>query len=81
MRFLPVFLILPVIFYFLDTLLPNFYIFDPKKLQEISKESIAYTKENNGNTTVLFEHLVAGLQKEYGSKYVDSLSTDAWFFK
>lgn len=81
MRFLPVFLILPVIFYFLDSLLPNFYIFDPKKLQEISKESIAYTKETNGNTTVLFDHLVTGLKKEYGEKYINDLKTEDWFFK
>lgn len=78
MRFLHLLLLLPVVFYLLDAQLPRFYIFDPKKLQEISQESIRVA---NGNTTVLFEHLTKSLQEEYGEKHINNLDRDAWFFK
>lgn len=78
MRFLHLLLLLPVIFYLLDSQLPRFYIFDPKKLQELGQKSIAHA---NGNTTVLFEHLTQSLKDEYGDKHIDSLDRDAWFFK
>ncbi|TGZ85481.1 C-8 sterol isomerase [Ascodesmis nigricans] len=77
MRFLTFLLVVPVILYCLDALLPRAYIFDPARLQELSKESIAAA---NGNTTVLFEHLTDSLRKEYGEKHINKLDKDAWFF-
>ncbi|KAL7274883.1 C-8 sterol isomerase [Rhizina undulata] len=71
------FLALPVLFYALDSLLPKCYIFDPVKLQELSQAAI---EKHDGNTTAVMEHLVNGLRKEYGEKYVNTLDADSWFF-
>lgn len=71
-------LVLPVIFYYLDALLPKGYIFDPVKLQELSKISI---ETGNGNTTQVMSNLVALLQEEYGSQHVNGMEMDKWFFK
>ncbi|KAF8251013.1 ERG2 and sigma1 receptor-like protein [Wilcoxina mikolae CBS 423.85] len=68
--FVPIFLVL-------DSHLPKFYIFDPVKLQELSKASIA---AGEGNATIIMHHLVDALQKEYGTKHVNALETDKWFF-
>jgi len=62
----------------LDPYLPKFYIFDPVKLQELSKASIA---AGTGNATTIMHHLVESLQKEYGTKHINALETDKWFFK
>jgi hypothetical protein len=62
----------------LDSYLPKFYIFDPVKLQELSKASIA---AGRGNATTIMHHLVESLQKEYGTKHINALETDKWFFK
>ncbi|CCX32483.1 ERG2/sigma1 receptor-like protein [Pyronema domesticum] len=70
-------LVLPVIFYYLDALLPKGYIFDPVKLQELSKISI---ETGNGNTTQVMSNLVALLQEEYGSQHVNGMEMDKWFF-
>ncbi|KAI5808368.1 ERG2/sigma1 receptor-like protein [Pyronema omphalodes] len=70
-------LVLPVIFYYLDALLPKGYIFDPVKLQELSKISI---ESGNGNTTQIMSNLVELLQEEYGSQHVNGLEMDKWFF-
>ncbi|KAI5782644.1 ERG2/sigma1 receptor-like protein [Geopyxis carbonaria] len=70
----------PVLFYLLDPLLPSCYIFSPAKLQELSQASIAHTRDVGGNTTVLFEHLVESLTREYGSQHINPLKTEDWFF-
>lgn len=76
------FLILfPIFFYVFDSILPNLYIFDPVKLQELSQNAIAKHGGPGGNATLLLEDLVEGLRLEYGDKYVNSLNKDEWFFK
>lgn len=76
------FLILfPIFFYVFDSILPNLYIFDPVKLQELSQSAIAKHGGSGGNATLLLEDLVENLRLEYGDKYVNSLDKDAWFFK
>jgi hypothetical protein len=71
-------LLVPLICYLLDSSLPKFYIFDPVKLQELSKASI---EAGAGNTTVVMQHLVAALQEEYGSQHVNGIEKEKWFFK
>jgi C-8 sterol isomerase len=71
-------LLVPLICYLLDSSLPKFYIFDPVKLQELSKASI---EAGAGNTTVVMEHLVAALQEEYGPQHVNGIEKEKWFFK
>lgn len=74
-------ILLPIIFYVFDSVLPNFYIFDPAKLQELSQNSIAKYGGPGGNTTLLLEDLVEGLRLEYGDKHVNPLVRDQWFMK
>lgn len=64
--------------YFLDSHLPKFYIFDPARLQELSQAAIAAHPDN---ATLLIHTLAESLQKEYGSKHVNTLSSEDWFFK
>ncbi|KAK6353110.1 C-8 sterol isomerase [Orbilia brochopaga] len=62
-------------------LLPKLYVFDPKRLQEISQESIALYGDDSGNAnrTLLFNDLSARLKKEY-PKYVTDINWDEWVF-
>ena len=79
MYFLAYFLLLiPVLYSTVDTILPRFYLFDPVKLQQLSRESI---EVGGGNATLVMEDLVVRLQKEYGSRHVHGLDKDAWLFK
>jgi C-8 sterol isomerase len=71
-------LLVPLICYLLDSSLPKFYMFDPAKLQELSKASIA---AGGGNATLVMEHLVVALQEEYGTQHVNGLDKEKWFFK
>ncbi|KAI5848008.1 ERG2/sigma1 receptor-like protein [Tricharina praecox] len=70
-------LLVPLICYLMDSSLPKFYIFDPVKLQELSKESIA---AGAGNATIVLHHLVDALQQEYGITHVNGIEKDKWFF-
>ncbi|KAF3926801.1 hypothetical protein ABW20_dc0100569 [Dactylellina cionopaga] len=62
-------------------ILPKMYVFDPAKLQEICKESIALHGDDsaNRNRTLLFNDLSARLKKEY-PKYVTEINWDEWVF-
>lgn len=71
-------LILPIIYFVFDSKLPGFYIFDPARLQELSKEAVA---RGDGNTTVIMHHLVQSLRKEYGPQHVNGIEAEKWFFK
>ena len=71
-------LLVPLICYLIDSSLPNYYIFDPVKLQELSKLSIA---AGAGNATVVLHHLVDALQQEYGITHINGIEKDKWFFK
>lgn len=71
-------LVLPVVFYLLDSQLPKFYIFDPVRLQELSQQSIA---AGQGNATTVLHNLVGALQQEYGVEHVNIIENDKWFFK
>lgn len=78
------FILLPIfsyVFYVFDSVLPNFYIFDPAKLQELSQSSIAKYGGPGGNATLLLEDLVEGLRLEYGDKHVNPMVRDQWFMK
>jgi C-8 sterol isomerase len=59
-------------------LLPTLYVFDPVKLQQISKKAIASPGAGK-NFTLLLDHLVTGLQEEYGTNLVQSLAHNEWF--
>lgn len=74
-------ILLPIFLYVFDSMLPDFYIFDPAKLQELSQGAIAKHGGPRGNATLLLEDLVESLRLEYGDKYVNSLNKDDWFFK
>ena len=73
--------ILLTIFYLLDKhVLSGLYIFEPAKLQELSRKSIDLYGGENGNATLLFEDLTLRLQKEYGAKHVADLDHSEWVF-
>lgn len=74
-------ILLPIFLYVFDSILPNLYIFDPVKLQELSQSAIAKHGGPGGNATLLLEDLVENLRLEYGDKHVNSLNKDKWFFK
>ncbi|KAF3913134.1 hypothetical protein AA313_de0202534 [Arthrobotrys entomopaga] len=61
--------------------IPKMFVFDPVRLQEISKESIALYGDDSGNynRTALFNDLSARLKKEY-PKYVTEINWDEWVF-
>ncbi|PGH23067.1 hypothetical protein AJ80_02841 [Polytolypa hystricis UAMH7299] len=79
MRFLALIPIIILALYQLDKALPKYYIFDPEKLQELSKASI---ERHPNNVTELMYDLTDALQKEYGEKHVMPFSTDPekWMF-
>lgn len=81
MNFLKLALIPVLVYYAFNwafyTILPSFYIFDPKVLQEICQES---AKINGGNTTALFYDIQQRLSKEYGNDTINELNYDDWFF-
>ncbi|EPS43226.1 hypothetical protein H072_2734 [Dactylellina haptotyla CBS 200.50] len=62
-------------------LMPKSYVFDPKRLQEISQESITLYGDRSGNynRTLLFNDLSARLKKEY-PKYITEINWDEWVF-
>jgi len=62
-------------------ILPRSYVFDPARLQEIAKESIALHGDDSGNynRTLLFLDLNERLKKEY-PRYVNDLNWDQWMF-
>lgn len=71
-----------ILFSVLDRyVLPKFHVFDPIRLQEISKESIELYGDDspNYNRTLLFNDLAERLKKEY-PKYVTELKWDEWVF-
>lgn len=80
MRFLPFLPLLLVGLYKLDKALPKFYIFDPQKLQELSKASI---ERHPNNVTELMTDLNQALRLEYGDKHVLPFDTDPdrWVFR
>jgi len=78
MRWLTVLFTLPIFLYLVDRQLPRFYIFDPAKIQELSKAAIA---ANPNNVTALMIDLTQSLRKEYGTKHVQEFDTKRWFFK
>jgi C-8 sterol isomerase len=71
-------LLVPLLCYLFDSSLPKFYIFDPAKLQELSKASI---EAGAGNATAVMHHLVASLQDEYGTQHINAIEKEKWFFK
>ncbi|KGY14942.1 hypothetical protein PABG_12220 [Paracoccidioides brasiliensis Pb03] len=79
MRFLALLPLLLVALYKLDQALPRFYIFDPKKLQDLSKASI---ERHPNNVTALMADLNQALRLEYGHKHVLPFDTDPdrWVF-
>ncbi|KAK2800837.1 hypothetical protein FQN50_007978 [Emmonsiellopsis sp. PD_5] len=62
-----------------DQALPSNYIFDPARLQELSKVSIA---RNPNNVTELMMDLTLALQAEYGEKHIQPFDRDPerWVF-
>lgn len=57
--------------------LPSNYIFEPAKLQEISKRVL---EENPGaEVDVIFPLMVKGLQEEYGD-YINDYNLEDWFY-
>ncbi|KLJ08086.1 C-8 sterol isomerase [Blastomyces silverae] len=79
MRFLAFLPLLLVGLYKLDQALPRFYIFDPQRLQELSKASI---ERHPNNVTELMTDLNQALRQEYGEKHVLPFDTDParWVF-
>jgi len=71
-------LLVPLVCYMLDSSLPKYYMFDPARLQELSRASVA---AGAGNATVVLHHLVDALQQEYGTAHVNGIEKDKWFFK
>lgn len=70
--------LLYLVYYLADTyVLPRSYIFDPKKLQELSQGAI---KAHEGNATLIMQKLVKDLQAEYGTHRINSLEDEKWFF-
>lgn len=66
-----------VLFYAVaDRYVSNFFVFDPKRLQEISQSVIA---KHGNDTTALLRDLTSELQSEYGGAVVDWTKGD-WFF-
>ncbi|PGH09477.1 C-8 sterol isomerase [Blastomyces parvus] len=79
MRFLAFLPLLLVGLYKLDQALPRFYIFDPQRLQELSKASI---ERHPNNVTELMTDLNQALRQEYGEKHVLPFDQDPtrWVF-
>jgi len=67
--------LLPV-FYVLDGYIPTQYIFDPAKLQEISRSAIS---AHGNDTESILRQITRDLKLEYGDAVTDWSSED-WFF-
>lgn len=69
-------------FYIMDFLfyswLPKNYIFDKEELQQIVKETIANTPEDD--TVALFTNLQEKLSERYGSDVINEFNTQDWVF-
>jgi C-8 sterol isomerase len=78
LRFLAFLPILYFVYTWLDSQLPNHYIFSPEKLQELSQNAIANNPD--GNVTNIFTDLVDGLRETYGEKHVNLVRDEDWFF-
>lgn len=80
MRFLHFLPLILVGLYKLDQILPRFYIFDPQRLQELSKASI---ERHPNNVTELMTDLNQALRMEYGDKHVLPFDQDParWVFR
>lgn len=59
-------------------MLPKGFIFDPARLQELSKEAIA--SHPDGNSTHIMQTLAVKLREEYGEKYINEYEKDKWMF-
>ncbi|ORY75733.1 C-8 sterol isomerase Erg2 [Protomyces lactucae-debilis] len=68
--------VLASIFYVLDGYLHTQYVFDPKKLQELSRKAIAM---HGNNTAPLLKQLTRDLKEEYGDA-ISEWSEKDWFF-
>lgn len=78
--------VLPVLIYYLlqgmeyvkDVYLPQFFMFDPKILQELSQEAIA-EHPNTSDPSLIFTSLHEKLRDTYGD-YIEDLDPEKWMF-
>ena len=65
------------LFYVADSWIPSQYVFDPKKLQEISKNAISI---HGNNTAPLLAQITRDLKAEYGDAINGDWTKEDWFF-
>lgn len=73
MKLISIFLVIALVIYQVDKILPRFFIFDVDDLRELAQASI---EKHPSNITALLHDLNGSIREKYGEKHIAPFTTD-----